>query len=266
MGENFDWKFGFQDPATPIMEGIIDLHNHIFFYLILIFFFVGRLFFDTMYVYFYWMRYPPTYLHARELRMLMLEGNKVSHGTLLEIIWTVTPSIILVVIAIPSFALLYSMDEVLDPMLTVKAIGHQWYWAYEFSDFGFYENNNWQSLPIIYDSNMMFEDELFFGEHRLLQVDRPITLPTDVHIRIIITSMDVLHSWAVPALGVKVDAVPGRLNQTFIYLNRPGSFYGQCSELCGVNHGFMPIHVRAVDMHTFNRFLNDKLPSVPSPY
>jgi len=113
---------------------------------------------------------------------------------------------------------------------------------------------------------MRFEDELFLGEHRLLQVDRPITLPTDVHIRIIITSMDVLHSWAVPALGVKVDAVPGRLNQTFIYLNRPGEFYGQCSELCGVNHGFMPIHVRAVDMHTFNWFLNDKLPSVPSPY
>jgi cytochrome c oxidase subunit 2 len=258
MKGNFDWKFGFQDPATPIMEGIIDLHNHIFFYLILIFILVAWMFYSIVKEFFFNFHYPRKIYHVIKQRQLMLTANKLTHGTLLEIIWTVTPSIILIAIAIPSFALLYSMDEVLDPMLTFKAIGHQWYWAYEFTDFGHYEKNNWQSQPVIFDSNMRFEDELNIGEHRLLQTDNPVKLPTNVHIRVIITSMDVLHSWAVPALGVKVDAVPGRLNQTFIFLKREGTFYGQCSELCGVNHGFMPIQINAVTIDAYKETLTQK--------
>jgi cytochrome c oxidase subunit 2 len=251
MGGNFDWKFGFQDPVTPIMEGIIDLHNHIFFYLIVIFVLVAYMFYYIIKYFFWDLYYPKRRSQVLTQRAVMLLDNKLTHGTLLEIVWTLTPSLILVLIAVPSFALLYSMDEVLDPMLTFKAIGHQWYWAYEFTDFGSYTNNDWQPIDIKFDSNMRFEDELTIGEHRLLQTDNPVTLPTNMHIRVIITSTDVLHSWAVPALGVKVDAVPGRLNQTFIFLKRSGTFYGQCSELCGVNHGFMPIQINSTHQQAF---------------
>jgi cytochrome c oxidase subunit 2 len=246
MEEDFPLKFGFQDPVTPIMEGIIDLHNHIFFYLILIFVLVAWIFVSLLIDFTYRFNRPKRPQHVLLLRKNMLAFNNVTHGTLLEIIWTVTPSFILVLIAIPSFALLYSMDEVLNPMLTFKAIGHQWYWAYEFSDYGRLEGYDWEPSHIMFDSNMRFIDELDLGEHRLLQTDTSVTLPTNTHIRVIITSMDVLHSWAVPSLGVKVDAVPGRLNQTFLFLKREGTFYGQCSELCGVNHGFMPIQISAI--------------------
>jgi len=130
-------------------------------------------------------------------------------------------------------------------MVTFKAIGHQWYWSYEFSDYV-------ESLgDVNFDSNMLYDAELTKGEFRLLSVDNPIVLPVDTHIRVIITSMDVLHSWAVPSLGVKVDGCPGRLNQAFIFLKREGVFYGQCSELCGVNHGFMPIVVKGVSMQDY---------------
>jgi cytochrome c oxidase subunit 2 len=155
------------------------------------------------------------------------------------------PSLILVIVALPSFALLYSIDEVVDPSITVKCVGHQWFWSYEYSDFEARLGN------INFDSYMIPEDELEFGELRLLEVDNRIVLPSRTHIRVLVTASDVLHSWAVPALGVKMDACPGRLNQTSVFLNRDGVFYGQCSEICGVNHGFMPIVVESVSLNKY---------------
>jgi cytochrome c oxidase subunit 2 len=246
------FKLGFQDPATPIMEGIIDLHNYIFFYLIIIFVLVAWILCNILATFCFRLHNPNLEDDFIILRTSLFEIRNITHLSILEIIWTITPSVILMLIAIPSFALLYAMDEVLNPIITFKAIGHQWYWSYEFSD---YDENK----DISFDSNMLYTDELVEGEHRLLAVDNPIVLPTNVHIRVIITSMDVLHSWAVPSLGVKVDGCPGRLNQAFIFLKRQGVFYGQCSELCGVNHGFMPIVVKAVSLKDYSNWIAQQL-------
>ena len=172
--------------------------------------------------------------------------SKIIHGTVIEVAWTVTPSLILMIIAVPSFALLYSMDEIVDPSITLKAIGHQWYWTYELSDYSENDENS-----IVFDSYMVPEDDLTLGQLRLLEVDNRVVLPIQTHVRVLVTAADVLHSWAVPSLGVKCDAVPGRLNQTSIFLQRPGVFYGQCSEICGINHGFMPIVVEAVPVEKY---------------
>jgi cytochrome c oxidase subunit 2 len=245
---------GFQDTATPIMEGIVDLHNYIFFYLILIFVFVFWMLMSIFWDFFVIPNTPSNFrkkgLHF--YRSDMFKVKSLTHFSILEVVWTITPSIILMLIAIPSFALLYAMDEVLHPAITFKAIGHQWFWSYEFSDY-------FEDTTITFDSNMTYQDELKKGEFRLLSVDNPIILPTNTHIRVIITSMDVLHSWAVPSLGVKVDGCPGRLNQAFFFLKREGVFYGQCSELCGVNHGFMPIVVKAVSLPDYSSWINTQL-------
>jgi cytochrome c oxidase subunit 2 len=172
------------------------------------------------------------------------------HGRLLEIIWTVTPGLVLVLIAIPTFSLLYAMDEVIDPSLTIKAIGHQWYWSYEYSDY---------DEDISFESYMVPTDELEEGDLRLLEVDRKVWIPANTHVRVLVTASDVLHCWAVPAFGVKIDCVPGRLNQVSIFAKREGVFYGQCSELCGVNHCFMPIAVKVVDMELFNNWIDSFL-------
>lgn len=243
----------FQDPATPIMEGIIDLHNYIMFYLVLVLFFVISIFLNIFY-YFYYSINIGYSKDALNHRYLVFSGNKVTHGTLIEIVWTLIPSFILMLIAIPSFALLYSMDEVIAPGLIVRAIGHQWYWSYEYSD---YNNVKWhlmhpgEKVWPKFDSYMINESELVPGQLRLLEVDYQVVIPVKKHIRMLITSVDVLHSWAVPSLGIKTDAVPGRLSQASLYVKREGTFYGQCSEICGVNHGFMPIVVKAVDDHDF---------------
>jgi heme/copper-type cytochrome/quinol oxidase subunit 2 len=150
------------------------------------------------------------------------------------------------VIAVPSFALLYSLEEIIDPAITIKAVGHQWYWSYEYSD---YAGEDGESIQ--FDSYMVPEDELEPGQLRLLEVDNRVVLPTNTHIRVLVTAADVLHCWAVPSLGVKMDAVPGRLNQASMYIQRPGVFYGQCSEICGVNHAFMPIVVEAVSLDSY---------------
>jgi len=173
-------------------------------------------------------------------------GIAVSHHSILEIIWTIIPIIILIFIAIPSFVLLYSMDEIISPVLTLKAIGHQWYWSYEYSDIF----NN-QLLNIEFDSYMVSTNDLKLGQFRLLTVDNEVILPTNVNIRIIITSADVLHSWSVNSFGVKMDAVPGRLSQSIVFIKRDGIFYGQCSELCGVNHGFMPIVIKVLGLNDY---------------
>jgi cytochrome c oxidase subunit 2 len=179
-----------------------------------------------------------------------------TYSSLLEIIWTIIPAMILLVISIPSFSLLYSLDEVIDPSITVKIIGHQWYWTYEMSHF-----NSIDSF-LKYDSYMMSTDDLTIGSFRLLEVDNRLVLPVNTHIRLLITSADVLHCWAVPSLGVKTDACPGRLNQVSLFIKRVGTFYGQCSEICGVNHGFMPITVRSVKDSVYNTWVTNKILSV----
>jgi cytochrome c oxidase subunit 2 len=233
------WQMGFQDPATPVMQGIIDLHHDICFFMVVILVFVLWMLVRTLY-------------HFQQGKNPVPE--KIIHGTTIEIAWTVAPSLVLVLIAIPSFALLYSMDEVVDPAVTVKAIGHQWYWSYEYSDY-----NTSDEPSIAFDSYLIPEDDLEPGQLRLLEVDNRVVVPVNTHIRMIITSADVLHSWAVPSLGVKCDAVPGRLNQTPIFIKREGVFYGQCSELCGANHGFMPIVVEAVSLENYVNWISNKL-------
>jgi cytochrome c oxidase subunit 1 len=222
------WQLTFQDPASPIMEGIIDLHHDIMFFLVLIIIFI------------LWMIARIVW-HFREDHNKALPST-VTHHTTLEIVWTIIPAIILILIAIPSFALLYAMDEVENPKLTIKAVGHQWYWSYEYRDliFGHTTSKN-------FDSYMILEDDLREGGLRLLEVDNPLVLPINTQIRLLVTSSDVLHSWAIPSFGVKIDACPGRLNQVGMHISREGVFYGQCSELCGINHSFMPIKVVAFD-------------------
>lgn len=146
------------------------------------------------------------------------------------------------------------MDEVIDPIITLKVIGNQWYWSYEYSD-----NLEFSDEPLIFDSYMVQEDDLAIGQFRLLEVDNRVVVPTNSHIRILITASDVLHSWAIPSLGIKLDACPGRLNQTSMFIKREGVFYGQCSEICGVNHGFMPIVVEAVSLEDYLTWLKNKI-------
>lgn len=244
---------GFQDPASPVMEGIIDLHNYIFVFLVLIFVFVLTIFLNIVYEFFY--RY--NFASSREdvfFRKDLLDGNHITHGTILELVWTIIPSLILVFIAVPSFVLLYAMDEVIQPTITLRVIGHQWYWSYEYANI---VGSGVQSIS--FDSNMLFEDELNIGELRLLQVDKAFMLPIDTHINVLVTSYDVLHSWAVPSLGFKVDAVPGRLNQFSLFIKREGVYYGQCSELCGVNHGFMPVMIKALPFSTWSEWVESNV-------
>ena len=146
------------------------------------------------------------------------------------------------------------MDEVIDPIITLKVIGSQWYWSYEYSD-----NLEFSDEPLIFDSYMIQEDDLTIGQFRLLEVDNRVVVPTNSHIRVLITASDVLHSWAIPSLGIKLDACPGRLNQTSMFIKREGVFYGQCSEICGVNHGFMPIVVEAVSLEDYLAWLKNKI-------
>jgi cytochrome c oxidase subunit 2 len=222
------------------MEGIINLHHDLMFFITFIFFFVLVVLVRTLY--FFDIGATTDTSHSRG----------VVHGTAIEIIWTVIPSLILVVVALPSFALLYSIDEVIDPAVTIKCVGHQWYWSYEYSDF------DAQLGTINFDSYMIPEDELEMGELRLLEVDNRIVLPVNTHIRVLVTAADVLHSWAAPSLGVKMDACPGRLNQTSLFILREGVFYGQCSEICGVGHANMPIVVEAVSLDKYINWLTEK--------
>jgi cytochrome c oxidase subunit 1 len=223
------WQVNFQTPATAIMEKIVDLHHDIMFFLIIVVTFVS------------WMLARIVYFYSLSSKTTLRVA--FAHHTLLEKIWTYIPTLILVLIAAPSFSLLYSIDELTEPKITVKVIGHQWYWSYETTDMV-------SAKDVNFDSYMLSEEDLN-GGLRLLEVDARLALPVRTNIRILITAADVLHSWAVPALGVKMDACPGRLNQVSLYLNRAGTFYGQCSELCGVNHSFMPIVVEAVTPRTY---------------
>jgi cytochrome c oxidase subunit 2 len=237
-----NYQFLFQDGASPNAHGIHDLHHDIMFFLSFIFVFVIWMLARTLYHF---------RSHVNPVPSLIV------HGTTIEILWTLIPSVILFVIAIPSFALLYSMDEVHEPALTLKAIGHQWYWSYEYSDY----SGETDSDSLAFDSYMIPQDELDPAQLRLLEVDNRVVLPVNTHVRVLVSGADVLHSWAVPSLGVKIDAVPGRLNQTSLFIDRPGVFYGQCSELCGSNHGFMPIVVEAVSNTDYVRWVSENIRS-----
>lgn len=234
------WQLLFQDPASPIFEGMINLHHDIMFMLVFIAFFVITIMGFIVY-YFNSDSYVPKYYY-----------EPITHHTQLEFIWTLIPCFILILISVPSFALIYSIDDMANAKMTLKVIGHQWYWTYEYGEIA--EDNTLLVDPINqkpknFDSYMLTEENLNidaanvedFRPLRLLEVDNRLILPWNEHIRVLITSSDVIHSWAVPSLGVKMDACPGRLNQVSLFINRPGVFYGQCSEICGINHAFMPI-------------------------
>lgn len=222
-------QIGFQDPATPVMEAITNFHNYAMLYLVFII--TGVLWILGEIV----SRYNSG--------KTVIAHKYMVHGTILEIVWTITPAVILIGIAFPSFKLLYLMDEVIDPGITIKAVGHQWYWSYEYSDYILQDGTR-----VEYDSYMVGTDDLEEGGIRLFEVDNRVVVPSNTHVRVVVTAADVIHSWAVPSLGVKVDGIPGRLNQTYFMANREGVYYGQCSELCGVNHAFMPIVVEVTDL------------------
>lgn len=215
------WQLGFQPAASPMMAQLSSFHDLLLWICTLISIFVLVL---LGYV---WWRFRASANPT---------PSKRTHHTLLEIVWTAVPVLILVVIAIPSFKLLYYMDRVQEPELTIKAVGHQWYWSYEYPDDG----------DFTFDAYMVPDEELQEGQPRLLTTDTAVVLPVETDIRILVTATDVLHSWAIPAFGVKMDGVPGRINETWVRIDEPGMYYGQCSELCGNLHGFMPIMVKAV--------------------
>ena len=234
------WGIYFQDGATPSFEGIVELHDHIMFYLIIVLFGVGYMLISIMRIY--------------SSNSTQIVHKYLNHGTLIELIWTISPALVLVAIAFPSFKLLYLMDDVFDPAMTIKVVGHQWYWSYEYTDF-----TNEEGESIEFDSYMIPEDDLEEGQLRQLEVDQRVILPIDTHIRFIITAADVLHDFACPSLGLKVDASPGRLNQASIWIKREGLFYGQCSELCGVNHSSMPIAIEGVKIEKFLSWLDEQI-------
>nr|YP_004021620.1 cytochrome c oxidase subunit II [Phraortes illepidus]YP_010601340.1 cytochrome c oxidase subunit II [Phraortes lii]WAL35419.1 cytochrome c oxidase subunit II [Phraortes lii]BAJ24441.1 cytochrome c oxidase subunit II [Phraortes illepidus] len=211
-----------QDSMSPLMEQLIFFNDHIMMILMMIVMTVSYI-------------------------MIMLNINNnmdrnLLEGQAIELIWTVTPAMTLFFIATPSLRLLYLMDEINNPMMTTKAIGHQWYWSYEYSDFNDKE----------FDSYMMNDEDNNF---RLLDVDNRMVLPSNTFIRMMVTSMDVIHSWTLPSSGVKIDGMPGRLNQASIMFNRNGMIYGQCSEICGTNHSFMPITVESIPMQSFIKWM-----------
>lgn len=234
------WQIGFQDSAAPGFSGIVELHNTLFFYLIVVV--VGVFWVLASIIYYY------------NTNKSAITHKYLNHGTLIELIWTITPAFILIAIAFPSFRLLYLLDEVISPTITIKVAGHQWYWSYEYSDYITEEGE-----AIEFDSYMVPDSDLELGQFRLLDVDNKVVVPADTHVRLIITATDVLHSFAVPSLGLKADAVPGRLNQTSFLAERTGTFYGQCSEICGVWHGFMPIAIESVSVMEFLNWLNSLL-------
>lgn len=228
------WQLFFQDPATITMNSLIDLHHDIMFFLILIIIFVA-----------YFMVKILTDFTFKKVDSTL--PSSLTHNTFIEVVWTTIPSIILFIIAIPSFSLLYLMDELRHPEVTLKVIGHQWYWSYEYHDPKLED-----VTPMIeHEARMIAEDDLEEGSFRLLETEPSLLLPTDTNIRVLVTSDDVLHSWAVPSFAIKMDAVPGRLNQVFLNISRPGVFYGQCSEICGINHAFMPITIVANDFRDY---------------
>jgi len=220
------WQVNFQPAASPVAEMIRSLHDLLLFITVAISAFVLALL---------------AYACIRYRADRNPAPSRRTHNSVLEIAWTAIPVLILVVIAIPSFKLLYFMDRATDPEMTLKAIGRQWYWSYEYPDQG----------NFTFDAYMIADEDLQEGQLRLYDVDNQVVLPVETDIRLLTTASDVIHSWAVPAFGIKLDAIPGRINETWVRIDRPGVYYGQCSELCGDYHAFMPIKIEAVSKEEF---------------
>jgi len=220
-------NLGLQDSNSPIIEQLNFFHDHALLIIILVTlsvgYLIGTLFFNN------------------------LNNRYLLHGQTIEVIWTILPAIILLFIAFPSLRILYLLDEVNNPSISLKTIGHQWYWSYEYSDFS----------GIEFDSYIIPQNEISLDTFRLLDVDNRVILPINNQIRILVSATDVLHSWAIPSLGVKIDASPGRLNQTNFFINRPGLFFGQCSEICGANHSFIPIVIESVPTNHFIKWISN---------
>nr|URW97416.1 cytochrome c oxidase subunit II [Crocidura cf. neglecta EBD31631M] len=220
----YPFQLGLQDATSPIMEELMNFHDHA----LMIVFLISSL---VLYI-------------ISAMLTTKLTHTSTMDAQAVETIWTILPAIILVLIALPSLRILYMMDEINNPTLTIKTVGHQWYWSYEYTD---YDELN-------FDSYMIPTSELKPGDLRLLEVDNRAVLPMEMTIRVLVTSEDVLHSWAIPSLGLKTDAIPGRLNQTTLLATRPGLYYGQCSEICGSNHSFMPIVLELVPLKIFEKW------------
>ena len=226
------WQLGFQEPVTPVMEKLDVMHDGLTITITLITLFVLALLVIVMW-------------RFRESKNP--KPSKVTHNTPLEIAWTVIPILILVAIAIPSVRALYYMDKAVEPDMVLKAVGYQWYWNYEYPD----------HEGISFDSYMIKDEDLKPGDVRLLSVDNPLVMPVNKTVAVHLTGGDVIHAWAMPAFGVKTDAVPGRLNETWFKATKEGVYFGQCSELCGVGHGFMPIEVHVVSQEAFDAWIEE---------
>lgn len=220
----YPFQLGLQDATSPIIEELLSFHDHALIIVFLI---------SSLVLYIISLILTTSLTHTSTI-----DAQEV------ETIWTILPAIILISIALPSLRILYIIDEINNPSVTIKTIGHQWYWSYEYTD---YED-------LTFDSYIIPTHELSPGQLRLLEVDNRVVLPSELTIRILISSEDVLHSWAVPSLGLKTDAIPGRLNQTTLLSTRPGLYYGQCSEICGSNHSFMPIVLEIVPLKFFEKW------------
>ena len=225
-----DWQLGFQKAASKGMEDIVWFHDYMLLPIITAI---------TVFVLFLLLYTCVRYRASRNK-----VASTTSHNTLIEVLWTLIPCLILIVMAVPSFKVLYSQDTIPKADVTIKAVGYQWYWGYEYPD----EN-------IIFDSYMVDEKDLKENQPRLLTVDNEVYVPVNKVVKVMITANDVLHAWALPSFGVKRDAVPGRINETWFKADRTGTFYGQCSELCGIKHAFMPITVNVVTEEEYKKWL-----------
>ena len=220
------WQLGLQPPVTPVAVQLNDFHNMLLVIITVIAVFVTLLL---------------IYVFVKFNAKANPTPRTTTHNTLLEVLWTAIPVLILVIIAIPSFKLLYYADSTKDAEMTIKAVGHQWYWSYEYPDNG----------DFTFDAAMLGDDEIKDGQPRLLATDEAVVIPVNTNVRLLIAADDVIHAWAMPAFGIKLDGVPGRLNETWVRVEKEGTYYGQCSELCGTGHGFMPIMVKVVSKEAF---------------
>nr|YP_010926078.1 cytochrome c oxidase subunit II [Agrilus zanthoxylumi]WKF51807.1 cytochrome c oxidase subunit II [Agrilus zanthoxylumi] len=217
------------DSSSPLMEQLIFFHDHTLLILLIITTLVGYLLLELIF--------------NKQINRLLLEGQTI------EVIWTILPALTLVFIALPSLQLLYLIDEMSNPLISIKSIGHQWYWSYEYSDF---KNLEFDSYLIPVENSQLYN-------FRLLDVDNRTVVPFNSQIRLLVTAADVIHSWTIPSLGMKIDATPGRLNQIKFFLNRSGLFFGQCSEICGANHSFMPIVVESISPKFFMKWIKKQI-------
>ena len=227
-----DWQLGFQNPASDGMRDIVNFHDKLLLPIIVAI---------SVFVLFLML-----YACVRFRASANPNPSRRTHNVAVEVLWTLIPCLILIVIAVPSFKILYKQDTIPKADLTIKAIGYQWYWGYEYPD----EN-------IIFDSYMVEEKDLRADQPRLLAVDNEVVVPVNKVIKVLITANDVLHAWALPSFGVKRDAVPGRINETWFKAEKEGTYYGQCSELCGIKHAFMPIAVKVVSEEDYQEWLSE---------